>query len=134
MKLFTNKAGMTLRGGVLLALLAALALVPATAPAQTVAVPTAENPFGLPEDITIFGKTDPNRRAATAVVNGYVITGTDIDQRVALVTASSEAPVSDEELLALAAPALSSSNTKFPHPPRSSPSSLRRSGLHQPVR
>jgi peptidyl-prolyl cis-trans isomerase SurA len=35
------------------------------------------------------------------VVNGYVITGTDIDQRVALVTASSEAPVSEEELLRL---------------------------------
>ncbi len=101
MKLFSNKAGMTLRGGAMLASLAALALVPAAAPAQTVAVPTAENPFGLPEDITIFGKTDPNRRAATAVVNGYVITGTDIDQRVALVTASSEAPISDDELLRL---------------------------------
>lgn len=101
MKLFSYKAGMTLRGGAMLASLAALAMVPAAAPAQTVAVPTAENPFGLPEDITIFGKTDPNRRAATAVVNGYVITGTDIDQRVALVTASSDAPVSEDELLRL---------------------------------
>jgi peptidyl-prolyl cis-trans isomerase SurA len=85
----------------MLAGLAMLAMLPGTAPAQTVAVPTADNPFGLPEDITIFGKTDPNRRAATAVVNGYVITGTDIDQRVALVTASSDAPISDEELLVL---------------------------------
>jgi peptidyl-prolyl cis-trans isomerase SurA len=35
------------------------------------------------------------------VVNGYVITGTDIDQRVALVTAASEAPIAEEELLRL---------------------------------
>lgn len=78
-----------------------LAVTPAAAPAQTVAIPTADNPFGLPEDITLFGKTDPDRRTATAVVNGYVITGTDIDQRVALVTAASEAPVAEEELLRL---------------------------------
>ncbi|MDP5104179.1 MAG: peptidylprolyl isomerase [Erythrobacter sp.] len=78
-----------------------LAVMPAAAPAQTVAVPTADNPFGLPEDITLFGKADPDRRTATAVVNGYVITGTDIDQRVALVTAASEAPVAEEELLRL---------------------------------
>ena len=101
MKLFANKAGMTSRSAVALAALGALAMVPAAAPAQTVAVPTAENPFGLPEDVTIFGKTDPDSRTATAVVNGFVITGTDIDQRVALVTAASEAPIADEELLRL---------------------------------
>jgi len=83
------------------AVLAGLALLPAAAPAQTVAVPTADNPFGLPEDITLFGVGDPDRRTATAVVNGYVITGTDIDQRVALVTAASEAPIPNEELLRL---------------------------------
>ena len=78
-----------------------LAMVPTAAPAQTVAVPTADNPFGLPDDITLFGKADPDSRTATAVVNGFVITGTDIDQRVALVTAASEAPISDEEMLRL---------------------------------
>ena len=101
MKLFTNKVGMNTRGSAVLASLAALAMMPAATSAQTVAVPTADNPFGLPEDIAIFGKSDPNRRAATAVVNGYVITGTDIDQRVALVTAASEAPIAGEELLRL---------------------------------
>jgi peptidyl-prolyl cis-trans isomerase SurA len=35
------------------------------------------------------------------VVNGFVITGTDIDQRVALVTAASDAPIEGEELLRL---------------------------------
>lgn len=81
--------------------LVGLAVAPVAAPAQTVAVPTADNPFGLPEDITLFGKADPDRRTATAVVNGFVITGTDIDQRVALVTAASDAPIEGEELLRL---------------------------------
>ncbi|KPF63431.1 peptidylprolyl isomerase [Porphyrobacter sp. AAP60] len=78
-----------------------LSVAPVASSAQTVAVPTAENPFGLPEDITLFGKADPDRRTATAVVNGYVITGTDIDQRVALVTAASDAEISEEEMLRL---------------------------------
>jgi len=78
-----------------------LALAPAAAPAQTVAVPTADNPFGLPADVNLFAKADPDRRTATAIVNGFVITGTDIDQRVALVTAASEAPISAEEMLRL---------------------------------
>ncbi|MCR9179246.1 MAG: peptidylprolyl isomerase [Erythrobacteraceae bacterium] len=104
MKLFSKTTKFGMRGGVMLtalAGLAGLALVPAAAPAQTIAVPTADNPFGLPADITIFGKADPDRRTATAVVNGYVITGTDIDQRVALVTSASEAPIKGEELLRL---------------------------------
>nr|WP_301751556.1 peptidylprolyl isomerase [uncultured Erythrobacter sp.] len=78
-----------------------LALTPVAAPAQTVAVPTADNPFGLPEDITLFGKADPDRRTATAIVNGFVITGTDIDMRVALVTAASDAAISEDEMLRL---------------------------------
>jgi peptidyl-prolyl cis-trans isomerase SurA len=70
-----------------------------TAPGPTqAAAPTAENPFGLPDKITILGKESPNLRTATALVNGYVITGTDIDQRVALVTSASNADVSEEEL------------------------------------
>ena len=100
-KLFTK----TLMGRTGTALAAAgmigMAMAPIASSAQTVAVPTAENPFGLPEDITLFAKADPDKRSATAVVNGYVITGTDIDQRVALVTAASEAPVADDELLRL---------------------------------
>lgn len=81
--------------------LVGLALHPAAAPAQTVAVPTADNPFGLPSDISLFGKGSPDKRTATAVVNGYVITGTDIDQRVALVTSASDTKIPDDELLRL---------------------------------
>ena len=77
-KLFSM--GLVARTGTALAAagLIGLAVLPAAAPAQTVAVPTAENPFGLPADITLFGKADPDRRNATAIVNGFVITGTDI--------------------------------------------------------
>jgi peptidyl-prolyl cis-trans isomerase SurA len=100
-KLFSKalfaKTGTALAGAAMLGLAAA----PMAVVAQTVAVPTADNPFGLPEDITLFGKADPDKRTATAIVNGYVITGTDIDQRVALVTAASEAPIAEDELLRL---------------------------------
>jgi peptidyl-prolyl cis-trans isomerase SurA len=100
-KLFSKslfaKAGTALAGAAMLGLAAA----PMAAGAQTVAVPTADNPFGLPENITLFGRADPDKRTATAIVNGYVITGTDIDQRVALVTAASEAPIPEDEMLRL---------------------------------
>lgn len=100
-KLFT-KALFTRTGTALaVAGMIGLALTPVAAPAQTVAVPTADNPFGLPADITLFGKADPDRRTATAIVNGFVITGTDIDMRVALVTAASDAAISEDEMLRL---------------------------------
>ena len=86
-------AGLTLAG------LAAATMLPAAA--QTVAVPTAENPFGLPDEVTLFGKASPDVRTATAIVNGFVITGTDIDERVALVTSASDVDVTEEELLRL---------------------------------
>lgn len=66
--------------------------------AQTTGVPTTDNPLGIPDNITIFGAENPNQRSATAVVNGYVITGTDIDERVALVTSASQTEVSEQEL------------------------------------
>ncbi len=53
--------------------------------------------LNLPGSITLFGKGDPNLRKATAIVNGYVITGTDIDQRLALVVLANQGRVSDEE-------------------------------------
>ena len=43
----------------------------------------------------------PEVKVATAIVNGFVITGTDIDQRVALVTAASDAEVPPDEMLRL---------------------------------
>ncbi len=65
--------------------LAALALT-SVAPAQTVqdqSVP--ETSLDIPANLQIFGKRDPNVRKPTAIVNDTVITGTDVDQRLALI-------------------------------------------------
>ncbi|MDO7842746.1 peptidylprolyl isomerase [Sphingomonas sp. CA1-15] len=67
-------------------------------PAQTVsdnATPAAS--LDLPANLQIFGKVDPNVRKATAIVNDNVITGTDVDQRVALVTAANQLNLSAED-------------------------------------
>ena len=53
--------------------------------------------ISIPENVTMFGKNDPNNRRPTAIVNGDIITGTDVDQRTALILASSQAKVSDDE-------------------------------------
>ena len=54
--------------------------------------------FNIPEDVSIRGPSDTNLRKATVKVNGTIITGTDVDQRVALILASNEAQPSPEEL------------------------------------
>ncbi len=57
--------------------------------AQTVpdqGVPDSSN-LNIPENLQIFGKVDPNIRKPTAIINGTVITGTDVDQRAALTAA-----------------------------------------------
>jgi peptidyl-prolyl cis-trans isomerase SurA len=62
----------------------------------------ATSGFNIPSDVKLLGKMDPNQRHATAKVNGAIITGTDVDQRVALVlTASPGTKMSDQELQAL---------------------------------
>ncbi|MFL0356064.1 peptidylprolyl isomerase [Erythrobacter sp. GH1-10] len=93
MKVFSKSCALLAAAGLM-----GLAAAPAPTGAQTQAQPTADNPFGLPQDFSIFGSEESGERSATAVVNGYVITGTDIDQRVALVTAASENELSEQEL------------------------------------
>ncbi len=81
-----------------LAVLAAgIALLPVYA--QTVndgGVPEAS--LNIPDGLKFFGKNNPNVRKATAVVNGEIITGTDIDQRLALILAANENKLSTEEI------------------------------------
>jgi len=79
--------------------LAALAFLPAAATAQT--TPTLDDPLGIPADISLLGEANPNVRTATAIVNGHVITGTDIDQRVALVISASNNQLTAEDLARL---------------------------------
>ncbi len=68
------------------------------APAQSRANAPAGNSLNIPANATLLGKSDPNMRRATALVNGAVITGTDVDQRTALLVAASEGEIPDEEL------------------------------------
>ena len=88
----------TLRRGVALlgaSLLAVAAAAQVASPPQTTSVPRA--PLDLPANPTVFG-SDPLVRTATAIVNGDVITQTDIDHRVALTVAASGGPVPADEV------------------------------------
>ncbi|MXO96162.1 peptidylprolyl isomerase [Erythrobacter aquimaris] len=73
----------------------ALAVTPASVGAQ--ASVTANN-LDLPDNLTMLTNPDPNVRRATAVVNGHVITGTDLDQRVALLVEANNTELAAEEL------------------------------------
>ncbi|NMW31911.1 peptidylprolyl isomerase [Altererythrobacter sp. RZ02] len=64
--------------------------------AQT--APQNSNAFNIPSDIELLGQNNPNVRTPTAVVNGSVITGTDVDHRVALLVAASEGELPEAEL------------------------------------
>ncbi len=81
--------------------LAAAPLAAQAQQAQQQAQPqsAAENELlGLPSDFSMLGKSDPNVRTATAVVNGFVITDTDVNQRVALLLAANKGEVSEAEM------------------------------------
>lgn len=78
-------------------LVSATALTPLIA--QTVGDDGAqEATSSIPDGQQLFGKNDPNVRRATAQVNGEIITGTDIDHRLALIVAANENKLPPEEL------------------------------------
>jgi len=74
-----------------------LAGLAAAAAAQTVPDQSVPQTGGLdiPENLQIFGKLDPNVRKPTAIVNDTVITGTDVDQRVALIALANSVPIKE---------------------------------------
>lgn len=77
-----------------------LAASPIAVQAQQIsqAGPTDPNVLDIPEDVTLLADNDPNARSATAVVNGTVITGTDVDHRVALLVSASDGALPEAEL------------------------------------
>jgi peptidyl-prolyl cis-trans isomerase SurA len=83
----------SLRFTIALPLVAALG-APVAAPAQS----SLQGEITIPEGVQMFGVRNPNVRRATAVVNGDIITGTDVDQRLALILAANQNKVSDEEM------------------------------------
>ncbi|MDB5692558.1 MAG: peptidylprolyl isomerase, partial [Alphaproteobacteria bacterium] len=71
---------------------------PATPPASSNAVgPSAAN-LQLPSNPVFLGDTDTSIRKATAIVNGSVITATDVDQRLALIVMANGGRVQPEEM------------------------------------
>jgi len=72
------------------------------AQAQTVPdpveVPSTDGGLNLPANPTIFGNADPHLRRATAIVNGEIITGTDVDHRLALIVSANGGKVPPEEM------------------------------------
>ena len=76
-----------------------LAAVPATVTAQADDQDNAAavNELNLPKDVALLAPRDPSVRKATAIVNGAIITETDVDQRLALVLASSGSRINDDE-------------------------------------
>ena len=84
-----------MKGGLMMA--GALAAIAATAQtADDVGDPSSAG-LNLPKDLTMFGKPDPLVRKATAIVNGTIITETDVDQRLALVLTANGGRIEGEE-------------------------------------
>lgn len=83
--------------------LGAAALLPLGAPlsSQTVddemAVPDNSG-LNLPANLTVFGKSDPNIRKATAVINGQILTQTDVEHRLALIRVANGGNIPEEEM------------------------------------
>jgi peptidyl-prolyl cis-trans isomerase SurA len=71
-------------------------LAGAPADAQQTASQRQAAALDLP-DLTVMGTVDPHVRKATAIVNGAIITDTDVDHRLALVMLANSGRVSAEE-------------------------------------
>lgn len=70
-----------------------------TAVAQVVGdVPSSADILNLPTELTVFGTPDPSLHKATAIVNGTILTDTDIDQRLALVVLANGGRIDADEL------------------------------------
>ena len=72
---------------------------PGSTDGQTVPDTTVpETGLNIPTNLQIFGKVDPNVRKPTAIVNDSVITGTDVDQRVALIAVANQTAIPAAQL------------------------------------
>jgi peptidyl-prolyl cis-trans isomerase SurA len=77
---------------------AALAQTAQTPPAAQPAEPSSTSALRLPENPQVFGSAMPSVVKATAIVNGAVITQTDIDQRLALLAIANGGKIPPEEV------------------------------------
>ena len=79
------------------ALIASLAGVAAAQVAPRTAAPNSTSALRLPETVTVYGRPIPAVVKASAIVNGEVITQTDIDQRLALLAIANNTPIPKDE-------------------------------------
>ncbi|WP_237164815.1 peptidylprolyl isomerase [Paraurantiacibacter namhicola] len=83
-------------------MLAALGLGAMSGSLHAQTAPGAMDVIAIPADIEILGPAQTAQRSATVKVNGDIITGTDVDHRVALILAANDGtPIADEEMRAL---------------------------------
>lgn len=87
-----------LAGMAAVAALAGLGAVQAQNGDEGVPPPPNSDPFNFPASINMLGQRDPNVSKATARVDDYVITDTEIRQRVALVLDANKVEPTPEEL------------------------------------
>jgi len=95
-----NLSSMKIQGFKTKAVLITALAIAGASPSVSQTVADASLPqtgLDIPDELTLFGKNDPNVRRATAIVNGDIITGTDVGQRLALIVAANGGEVSDEE-------------------------------------
>jgi peptidyl-prolyl cis-trans isomerase SurA len=89
------------------ALLAAGSVAAVAAVAQSAGDPgSSATNLNIPANPEFFGTADPNVVKATAIVNGEVITATDIDQRLALIALANGGRIPADELPRLRAQVL----------------------------
>lgn len=79
------------KAGLMLSATAVLAALPVLAQEANEGIVGANDP------ITLLGRVDPSVRKATAIVNGEVITDTDVEQRLNLVLAANQGRIDAQE-------------------------------------
>lgn len=72
-------------------------MILAAAPLPIAAQSASDGDLDLPQELTILGPSDPALRKATAIINGEIITDTDIEQRLNLVLAANSGRIDDAE-------------------------------------
>lgn len=60
--------------------------------------PSSADGLNIPADVMVFGRNDPGIRKPTAIVNGDIITRTDVEQRLALILAANTTRPPDDEI------------------------------------
>ena len=78
----------------------------ATALLSVVAAAQGQGQLQIPNTVQFVGNAQPGVRKATAIVNGEIITETDVDQRLALIVASNRVQLPPEELVRVRAQVL----------------------------